>query len=291
MTDDKQMNMPTMKDMNSVTILNVSGLPATMGIIAFSFLCHDCTFLMYNTLENPTISRWKTVSSLGISGTIALNLLFAIPAFLTFGDESQPNVINNYPVDSALFIAVRIIIVVIMALSYPPGFYLLRHIVYSSSQKAYSSFMYSPYRRKLKSIMTPRSNQQQQTFDNDIAIDITQDVMYYTVHNAPLSHHIATTLIVFVSNLGIALFVTNLGTAMSLIGSVASMNLELVIPALCFIKVCWNDKDLFREEIWNKSSLFEKGWMILRELSLPVTLVLLGTTLSITGALSSLNML
>ena len=81
MTDDKQMNMPNTTDMNQVTILNIDGLPATMGIIAFSFLCHDCTFLMYNTLENPTVSRWKTVSSLGIGGTIALNLLFAVPAF------------------------------------------------------------------------------------------------------------------------------------------------------------------------------------------------------------------
>ena len=66
-------------------------------------------------------------------------------------------------------------------------------------------------------------------------IDLTQETMYYSVHNAPLSHHIGTTLIVFISNLGIALFVTNLGVAMSFIGSVASMNIELVIPCLCFI--------------------------------------------------------
>lgn len=287
MTDDESAVSMSNMDMNQVTILNISGLPATMGIIAFSFLCHDCTFLMYNTLENPTISRWKTVSSLGIGGTIGLNLLFAIPAFLTFGQDSQPNVINNYPVNSALFIAVRIIIVVIMALSYPPGFYLLRHIVYDSSQKAYSSFMYSPYRRKLKKIILPKSTQ---VHDQGI-IDMTQATMYYTVHNAPLSHHVGTTLVVFIANLGIAIFVNNLGVAMSFIGSVASMNIELVIPALCFIKICWNDKDIFKEEIWNKSSLFEKGWMILRELSVPILLVILGIGLSISGALSSLNLL
>ena len=287
--NDTTMLSATM-DMNHITILNINGLPKTLGIIAFSFLCHDCTFLMYNTLENPTLNRWKKVSSLGITGTITLNLLFSIPAFLTFGNDSDPNVINNYGIKNPLFIAVRIVIIIIMALSYPPAFFLVRHIVYSASQRAHASFQSFRYSINTTS---PRSIMTHHQEINSRAIEVANKTIFYSVQNAPLAHHIGFTLIVFFTNLGIALFIDNLGIAMAMIGSISSLNLELVLPALFYIKICTQDHDFIDQNLWNQASQLKKLQIIIsnRELMIPSILVILGTILAVTGVLSTLNII
>eukprot|EP01083_Nonionella_stella_P039387 107131_1 len=283
---DMDMIMSNM-DMNQFTVLNINGLPKTMGIIAFSFLCHDCVFLMYNTLERPTLPRWQKVSGFGIAGTVGLNLFFAIPAFLTWGDDSDPNVINNYSVTNPLFIAVRVVIIVIMALSYPPAFFVVRHIVYSSAQRAYASFQYS-FRSSPRNVMRYHSDIDVQSR----AVDMAQQQMFYTVQNAPLCHHICFTLLVFFSNLGIALCIDNLGIAMSIIGSVSSMNLELVLPSLFYIKICVEDATMFDPLVWNDASFVRKGYLMARNgLFIPLCLVVIGIVLAITGVLSSFDLI
>eukprot|EP01084_Bolivina_argentea_P158652 276337_1 len=288
MTDDPLITQITKMNMNHITILNINGLPKTLGIIAFSFLCHDCVFLMYNTLDNPTLHRWKKVSGFGITGTITLNLLFSIPAFLTFGQISDPNVTNNYSITSPIFIAVRIVIIFIMALSYPPAFFVVRHIVYSSAQRMHASF--KAFRFSI-STSSPRSIMSHHQEINTRAIEIANKETHYTIQNAPLTHHILFTGLVFFSNLGIALFIDNLGIAMSLIGSISSMNLELVLPALFYMKICIQDETMFDPIIWKQSNYTQKLYLIITNgLFMPLCLVILGIILAITGVLSSLNM-
>mmetsp|Transcript_54229 Transcript_54229/g.86767 ORF Transcript_54229/g.86767 Transcript_54229/m.86767 type:complete len:512 (-) Transcript_54229:295-1830(-) len=276
-------------DMNDISVLNIAGLPRTLGIISFSFLCHDCVFLMYNTMANPTLQRWKQVSSFGITGTVLLNLLFSIPAFLTFGSDSDPNIINNYGISNPLFIAVRVVVIVVMALSYPPAFFLVRHIVYSASQRTYASFHSFAYSVQSMSSRSIMSHHQE---INTRAIEIAQKTFFHTVQSAPLSHHLATTLIVFFSNLIIALFIDNLGIAMSLIGSISSMNLELVLPALFYIKICVDDESVFEPQVWRESSMLQRLMLMVKNgLCLPMSLVVIGLFFAITGVLSSLNVI
>eukprot|EP00937_MAST-01D_sp_MAST-1D-sp2_P006171 g6171.t1 len=61
------------------------GIFKSFSVVAFSFVCHDSAFLIFNTLRRPTPARWAAVSALSLSAALCICLLLAVPGFLTFG--------------------------------------------------------------------------------------------------------------------------------------------------------------------------------------------------------------
>lgn len=300
--------------------LTIDGLPSTLGIIAFTFLCHDCTFLMYNTLKNSNVRRWKIVTFWGIFITISFNLIFSVLAYLTFGIHSQSNIINNYPIANVLIIIVRITIIGIMILSYPPCFLIARHIAYESYyemicyvskyvqklrvfklqheihaqpvqiQTQHALIPFSPT-RNLRNIMSPVNismrinamNEEEYRYD-----DRTDEQECHSVQTAPICSYLAFTFFVFFASVIVALFVDNLGMVMALIGSLSAVNLEFVLPAMCYLKIFLETNEDYSDE-WGWMEKFY--WMCKQKMDvlIPIILVIFGLGMMVTGVLSSLN--
>ena len=184
-------------------------IPSAVGILAFSFVCHDSSFLLFNTLRNPTNKRFFRLSFYGIFIAILFTLCLSIPAYLTFGNNVNFNILNNYNIYSPIIIAIRIIYVFTMTLTFPGSFFLVRHIFYGWFQK-----LYCVYSRNYQNNFQP-----------------------FTVQTAPLSHHLLFSLSIFISIVVISLFTQDLGIVMSVIGSVSSVNLAFVFPCLCYMKI------------------------------------------------------
>eukprot|EP01084_Bolivina_argentea_P186656 321688_1 len=189
--------------------IDIYCIPAAVGTLAFSFVCHDSSFLLYNTLSNPTNKRYFKLSFLGIFIAIIFTLCLSIPAYLTFGNNVDFNILNNYNIYNPLIIAIRIIYVFTMTLTFPCSFFLVRHIFYGWFQKLYC--VYS----------TNHSN----------------NFMAYTVQSSPIFHHLSFTLTIFIIIVIMSLFVDDLGVVMSVIGSVSSVNLAFVFPCLCYMTI------------------------------------------------------
>jgi amino acid permease len=49
------------------------------SIVAFSFVCHDSAFLIYQTLENNTQPRWARVAHYSMGGALLVCLMLAVP--------------------------------------------------------------------------------------------------------------------------------------------------------------------------------------------------------------------
>ncbi|RMZ81003.1 hypothetical protein DV738_g2492, partial [Chaetothyriales sp. CBS 135597] len=83
-----------------------SGVFQAIGVISFAFVCHHNSLLIYGSLEKPTIDRFTTVTHYSTFASLVACLVMALTGFLTFGDKTKGNVLNNFP--SQGFIMVQI---------------------------------------------------------------------------------------------------------------------------------------------------------------------------------------
>eukprot|EP01084_Bolivina_argentea_P233985 393964_1 len=210
-----------------ITFFNFAGLPRALGILAYTFEVHDAAFLYYNTLFNPTIKRWQQLSIYGVLSAIILGLLLSIPAYLTFGDNIKSNVLNSYQLTSLMIILARIIYAITMALTYPTAFFVVRHVLYMSYQK----IVYCTKRKRIMRNINVDNIMTNQDFNN-----LTFENNSYTIKTSPLIHHMIFTILLFCTNVIIALYINNLGIALVLVGSIASVNLIFILPAIFYWK-------------------------------------------------------
>ncbi|KAF3229053.1 hypothetical protein TWF191_001609 [Orbilia oligospora] len=68
-----------------------------MLLACAAFVCHHNSLLIYGSLRKPTLDRFARVThySTGISMVACMGMAFA--GFLTFGDKTMGNVLNNFP--------------------------------------------------------------------------------------------------------------------------------------------------------------------------------------------------
>ena len=225
-----------------------------------------------------------------------LSLLLSIPAYLTFGNNVQGNVLNNYSISDVSIIVVRIVYVIAMALTYPTGFFVVRHIVYANWNRFMSIIKIMRYKRnkrnQKKKIHFHGSLNINRDTDGNI-LSIEDDVADYSMHlfkseynikNAPLWQHLLFTFIIFFSNLGLALFIDNLGAAMNIIGSLSSVNLAFVLPCISHINASKYSFLSFAKEkgIKNKYNAFMTIYP-------PALIAMFGIFIAIYGVISTLQ--
>ena len=268
-------------------MFNIEGIPSAVGIIAYCFVAHDTAFLYYNTLLNPTKLRWNKVVIFSIGSAMILSFILSIPAYLTFGNNVQGNVLNNYNVKEVTIIITRIIYVIMMALAYPTAFFVVRHVIYAGYCRLVSLIKIQLYKRRRRRTINVQNG------SYSTATTLEEDVNNYSMHlfraeynvkNAPLIQHLIFTCLLFSITLILALFITNLGVAMSLIGNLSSVNLAFILPCITSIKC---SKYGFCS--WIKEDTLKKKFNAWMEIYPPLLLALLGGFIAIYGVISTLQ--
>ena len=208
---------------DNIHYFDINGIFEAMGILSFSFTYQDTSFLVYQTLFNPTILRWKLLTKLSIGTVVSLFICFSIPGvnkiyiyytclyiypynitfltgYFTFGNSVQANIINNYPANNYLIIAIRLLYILTMSLCFTMRFFVVRHILFSI-------FNYGSEYSESKSI-----------------------------RHASKIKFLIYTIIPFLIIIGIVLIVNDLGIVMSMTGCFSSSMLSLVLPCIAYIK-------------------------------------------------------
>eukprot|EP01083_Nonionella_stella_P181711 651843_1 len=193
--------------------VDLSGFPMAIGIIAFAFVCHDSSFLLYNTLKNPTVPRWTILAFCGCSAAVVICACFAVPGYLTFGAQVSDNILNNFDTFNPLIIAARCIYCITMALTYPCSFFVVRHV-------CYAMFHHGP--------------------------------QYTSITAAPTWKHLLFTLPLFAANLVMGLFIEDLGIVMSVSGSLSAVILAFVLPTMCYLRICEYSVFFWTEKGWHR---------------------------------------
>ncbi|KAK2590995.1 hypothetical protein QQS21_011308 [Conoideocrella luteorostrata] len=87
----------------STPLLTVNGgIFQAIGVISFAFVCHHNSLLIYGSLKTPTIDNFSRVTHYSTAISMAACLTMALGGFLTFGDKTLGNVLNNFPSDNSM---------------------------------------------------------------------------------------------------------------------------------------------------------------------------------------------
>ncbi|KAI9829767.1 MAG: hypothetical protein M1819_006004 [Sarea resinae] len=79
-----------------------SGIFQAIGVISFAFVCHHNSLLIYGSLKKPTLDRFSKVTHYSTAISMVACMTMALAGFLTFGDRTLGNVLNNFPTDNIM---------------------------------------------------------------------------------------------------------------------------------------------------------------------------------------------
>uniref|UniRef100_A0A3P9NNY7 Putative sodium-coupled neutral amino acid transporter 11 n=2 Tax=Poecilia reticulata TaxID=8081 RepID=A0A3P9NNY7_POERE len=67
-----------------------------VGVMSFAFICHHNSFLIYNSLEHPTLSNWSWVTHTSVGSALIICAAFAVAGYTTFTGYTQGDIFENY---------------------------------------------------------------------------------------------------------------------------------------------------------------------------------------------------
>ena len=99
--------------------------------MAFAFVCHHSSFLVRNSMANPTPQRWTTVTHISVGMAILSSVLFSTTVFSSFLSETKGDCLNNFPPDDEAINMVRLCLAFTMFFTYPMELFVMRQAMHS----------------------------------------------------------------------------------------------------------------------------------------------------------------
>ncbi|CAG9815167.1 unnamed protein product [Phaedon cochleariae] len=116
---------------DSWRFINKDIIPA-IGIMAFAFMCHHNTFLIYGSIAEPNQKKWEIVTHASIATSLIVAILFGIAGYTTFKAYSQGDLLENYCWDDDLMNVSRLLFSVQILLTYPIECFVTREVIETS---------------------------------------------------------------------------------------------------------------------------------------------------------------
>ncbi|KAK9884207.1 hypothetical protein WA026_005158 [Henosepilachna vigintioctopunctata] len=107
-----------------------------IGVMAFAFMCHHNTFLIYTSIEEPDEKKWEIVTHVSIMTSLIVAVLFGLAGYTTFAAYSQGDLLENYCWDDDLMNLSRLLFSVQILLTYPIECLVTREVLENSLFKA-----------------------------------------------------------------------------------------------------------------------------------------------------------
>uniref|UniRef100_A0A7S3LKT7 Amino acid transporter transmembrane domain-containing protein n=1 Tax=Aplanochytrium stocchinoi TaxID=215587 RepID=A0A7S3LKT7_9STRA len=96
--------------------------------MSFAFVCQHSTFIVFNTLKIPTVRVWRRVAIGSLTIVGLLSILLSLSGYLSFFNETQANILNNFPRTGEPAIdAARMFLAMTMILTFPMELFVARH--------------------------------------------------------------------------------------------------------------------------------------------------------------------
>lgn len=105
------------------------GIFEAVGVISFAFVCHHNSLLIYGSLRKPTIDRFARVTHYSTGISLIACLVMALSGYLTFGDKTLGNVLNNFPKDNLMVNIARLFFGLNMLTTLPLEAFVCREVM------------------------------------------------------------------------------------------------------------------------------------------------------------------
>ncbi|CAN8021180.1 unnamed protein product [Ixodes persulcatus] len=105
------------------------GITKAIGVIAFAYMCHHNSFLLFAALKDPTQRRWNRVTHVSLALSCFIILLFGIGGYVSFTHYSQGDLLENYCMDDDWANVARLMFTVTIMLTYPIECFVTREVL------------------------------------------------------------------------------------------------------------------------------------------------------------------
>ncbi|XP_023708896.1 putative sodium-coupled neutral amino acid transporter 11 isoform X2 [Cryptotermes secundus] len=173
------------------------GIVPAIGIMAFAFMCHHNTFLLYDSIQDVDQHRWNTVTHASILISLVLSALFGMAGYATFTGNTQGDLLENYCWHDDLMNVSRIIFSITILLTFPIECFVSREVI----ENSFFSHQTSP-------------EDNWRTF-----------------------RHVGITIFIVVTTYLISMSTDCLGVVLELNGVLAAVPLAYVLPAVSYLKL------------------------------------------------------
>jgi len=106
-----------------------TGVFQATGIMAFAFMCHHNTFLLYDSLREPTQERWNKVTHFSIVTSLIVCILMGVGGYATFTGHIQGDLLENYCWHDDLMNTIRFLFSITILLTYPIEAFVAREVI------------------------------------------------------------------------------------------------------------------------------------------------------------------
>ncbi|NP_001017644.2 putative sodium-coupled neutral amino acid transporter 11 isoform X1 [Danio rerio] len=67
-----------------------------VAVMSFALICHHNSFMIYGSLQEPTLSRWSLVTHISVGSSVLVSAVFAAAGYATFTVYTQGDIFENY---------------------------------------------------------------------------------------------------------------------------------------------------------------------------------------------------
>lgn len=107
---------------------NFPGIIPSVGIMAFAFMCHHNTFLIYESIERATQQKWDVVTHWSLFTSFLIAAAFGIIGYATFTAYVQGDLMENYCWDDDLMNFARVMFSGTILLTFPIECFVTREV-------------------------------------------------------------------------------------------------------------------------------------------------------------------
>jgi len=105
------------------------GIPKAIGILAFAFMCHHNTFLLYSSMRDKSEQRWGRVTHISVGFSFLAIVLCSVAGYLTFTGKSEGDLMENYCWEDDLMNVSRLFFTFTILLTFPIECFVCREVI------------------------------------------------------------------------------------------------------------------------------------------------------------------
>ena len=226
-------------------VLKQDGFQSTLfvglGILSTAMACQHSAFIVANSLDNKTRSRWRIVTNQSISISAILCAILGVCGYLGFLGKTQGDVLNNFSLESTAADAARILLAFTMYVTYPMESFVARHVlimlVHNGDMDARGGFTLEN-ENQVEEIELAERRPEDEDGATVNTTNINQSSGSLIVEGGGIlcmNRRQSWTLTVYLMTLIPALIFSDIGPVLSLTGAVGGSCISYIGPGLCFL--------------------------------------------------------
>lgn len=101
------------------SIIRMDTIFVGLGVLSFAFVCQHSAFIIAGSLDNPTKSRWASVTQMALIFCAFLAMACGVGGYIGFQEKTEGNILNSLDDNSVLANCARGLLGSTMLFVYP----------------------------------------------------------------------------------------------------------------------------------------------------------------------------